>query len=250
MLQGRLQNKDLDFIVNIIAPEFKNKEQLKRLINEDIDFRRGLIGSERMFEKVFSDPEILVRISPALYFEVLLRKTINDLERLSYTYEKVGTYRIAVFDVLDVLKFLSDENVLLYLAHLLSSFTRIENYTLWIKTGKNIWRKINFTDMDIEGLKKMAQMIEEEHRFGIYKRIADACLFIAGVFPEYIKEGTDTEEEGKKFYKLAGEYLSSENDLGNVFWQLSEKFSLAKKPLNFISENYLSLRKHQIFGFN
>lgn len=249
MLQRELQDKDLDFIVNTVASEFTSKEQLKRFINEDIDFRRGLIGSEKMFEKVFTDPEILVKISPTLYFEVLLRKTFNDLEKLSYTYEKVGTYKIAVFDVSDVLKFLSDENILLYLAHLLSSFTRIENYTLWIKR-ENIWRKLKFTDMDIEGLKKMAQMIDEEHRFGIYKRIADACLFITGVFPEYIKERSDAEEEGKKFYRLASEYLSSETELADIFWQLSERFSLAKKPLNFISEHYLSLRKYQIFGFN
>uniref|UniRef100_A0A7C4EL83 Uncharacterized protein n=1 Tax=Thermodesulfovibrio aggregans TaxID=86166 RepID=A0A7C4EL83_9BACT len=250
MLLSELKDKDLDFIVNTVAPEFKNKEQLKRFINEDPDFRHGLVGSDKMFEKVFSDPEILVKISPALYFEILLRKALNDLERLSYTYEKVGSYKIAVFDVSDVVEFLSDENVLLYLAHLLSSFTRIEKYTLWIKTGKNIWKRINFTDMDVEALKKMAQMIEEEYRFGIYKRIADACLFILGVFPEHLKESFETEEEGKKFYKLAGDYLSSETELANVFWQLSEKFNLAKKPLNFISENYLRWKKHQIFGLN
>ncbi|MEN2986641.1 MAG: hypothetical protein ABDH16_08315 [Thermodesulfovibrionaceae bacterium] len=250
MLKRELQDKDLDFIVNTVASDYKNKEQLKRFINEDSEFRRSLVGSEKIFEKVFSDPEILVKISPTLYFEVLLRKALSDLERLSYTYEKVGIYRIAVFDVSEVLKFLSDENILLYLTHLLSSFTRIENYTLWIKTGKSIWRKIKFTDMDIEGLKRMAQIIEEEHRFGIYKRIADACLFIVGIFPEYIKEGSDTEEEGKKFYKLAGEYLSSESELASVFLQLSENFSLAKKPLNYISENYLKLRKYQIFSFN
>lgn len=250
MLRKELENRDLDFIVNTVASDFKNKEQLKRFINEDPDFRRELVGSEKMFERVFSDPEILVKISPGLYFEVLLRKALKDLERLSYTYEKVGTYRIAVFDVSDVLNFLKEENVLLYLAHLLSSFTRIENYTLWIKAGKNIWRKIRFTDMDIEGLKKMAQMIEEEHRFGIYKRIADACLFIVGVFPEYIKESLEAEEEGRKFYKLACDYLSSDSELAEVFCQLSEKFSLAKKPLNFISDNYLKLRKHYLFGFN
>ncbi len=250
MLKRELADKDLDFIVNTVAPDYKDKTQLKKFINEDSDFRQGLIGSEKMFEKVLSDPDILVKISPVLYFEVLLRKALYDIEKLSYTYEKIGTYKVAVFDVSDVVKFLRNENVILYLTHLLSSFTKIEKYTLWIKTEKNIWRKINFTDMDIEGLKKMAQIIEEEHRFGIYKRIADACLFIVGVFPEYIKESSENEEEGKKFYKLVSDYLSYENALSQVFWQLSEKFSLAKKSLNYISEKYLSLRKHQIFDLN
>lgn len=256
MLLNKLHEKDLDFIVNIVAPEFKNKNQLKKLIIEDIEFRKGLVGSERMFEKIISDPEILVKVSPQLYFEVLLRKAIDDLEKLSYTYEKVSYYKIAIFDVSDVIKLLRDENIVFYLAHLLSSFTRIEKYTLWIKAEKNIWRKISFTDMDVESLKKMAQIIEEEYRFAVYKRIADTCLFILGVFPEHIKDISSSlesgfyEEEGKKFYKLASEHISSETQLTNIFEQLSENFHLAKKPLNFISEQYLSLRKHQIFGVN
>jgi len=37
--------------------------------------------------------------------------------------------------------------------------------------------------------------------------------------------------------------LSDNDILSEVLWQLHERFSLARKPLNFISENLLHFKK-------
>jgi hypothetical protein len=57
------------------------------------------------------------------------------------------------------------------------------------------------------------------------------------------------EMEGQKFYKLAAEHQSAkELGLSNVFWALHGNFLKAKKPLNFIVENYLQFMGHKFFG--
>jgi hypothetical protein len=102
---------------------------------------------------------------------------------------------------------------------------------------------------------------------GFYKRIADICLFILGIFPDYAERDyrhpfsgqvrphirgkvrispEDYEKEGRKFYKLAAEHPSAkELDLSEVFWALHENFQKAKKPLNFIADHYLQYTRHK-----
>ena len=112
--------------------------------------------------------------------------------------------------------------------------------------------------------------VEDEYRFGFYKRIADICLFILGLFPDYAERDyrypfsgqvrpqirgklrispEDYENEGRKFYKLAAEHPSAkELDLSEVLWALHGNFQKAKKPLNFIANHYLQYKKHKYFG--
>ena len=123
--------------------------------------------------------------------------------------------------------------------------------------------------MDIDSLVRFCQTVDKEHRFGLYKRIADLCLFILGMFPEYVtmdyrypssgearprlfgrlrRSAEDYEEEGRRFYKLAGEHKNAALlDIAEVLRQLHDKFNLAKKPLNFISEHFLQFRKEKLF---
>jgi len=59
----------------------------------------------------------------------------------------------------------------------------------------------------------------------------------------------DYEKEGRKFYKLASEHQAAITmGLSELFWLLHENFSVAKKPVNFISDNYLRYRKDTLFG--
>jgi hypothetical protein len=161
--------------------------------------------------------------------------------------------------------------VLKYLADMLNSFTRIESFALPVRVRKGVWHKVRFSDMDIDSLARFCQAIDEEHRFSFYKRIADLCLFILGMFPEYVtmdyrypssdearpklfsrlrRSAEDYEEEGRRFYKLAGEHRAAALlDMAEVLQKLHDKFNLAKKPLNFISERFLQFRKQKLFPF-
>ena len=255
---------DLDFVLEQAAPDFKDRQNLKRLIAEDESFRKALVGDERVFQRVIADREVLLRISPALYFEVLFRKSLRELETATHTVERVGSQTIAVFDTREVVGLLERQPVLEYLSDMLASFTRVESFVVPIRVRRGVWRKIRFSDMDIDSLSRFCESVDEESRFGFYKRIADVCLFILGVLPEYAqpsrdplsgqlrsrprRDAADYEEQGRKFYRLAGEHPSARAlELSGVLWLLHEQFATARKPLTFIAEHYLRHQKIELF---
>jgi hypothetical protein len=266
----RLSDRDLDFLVETAHPEAVDKGRLKKIIREDEDFRISFISDEKIFRRLIDDEEIFLKISPVLFFEILLRRVANDLKEISFTIEKTGTMKIPIFDTKEVADFLTRENLLDYLADMLSSFTRVESYTIFFEVRKGIWEKIRFNDLDIFSLMSLCDVVEDEYRIGFYKRIADICLFILGVFPDYAEreyrypfsgqvrpqirgrvriDPEDYEKEGRKFYKLAAEHRSAkELELSEIFWTLHEDFKMAKKPLNFIAEHYLRYKKHKLFS--
>ncbi len=167
---------------------------------------------------------------------------------------------IPVFDTEDLVSLLNRESLLIYLADMLSSFTRIESYAVSIRIRKGIWRKIRFNDLDVHSLMSLCDVVDDAYRFSLYKRIGDICLFILGVFPVYaernyryavsgqIRPGVsgrrrvspqDYEREGQRFYRMAAEHrIALDMELSEVFWSLHENFRKAKKPLNYIAERY------------
>jgi hypothetical protein len=266
----RLSERDLDFLVEAVSPEVRDRARLKQIVREDEDFRNTFIGDERVFRRLMDDEELFLKISPSLFFEILLRKAASDLEGVSYTVERTSTMRIPVFDTKEIVGLLTKESLLLYLADMLSSFTKIESYTISLRVKKGIWKKIRFNDLDMLSLMSFCEVVEDVYRLGFYKRIADICLFILGIFPDYAEgdyrypfsgelrplirgkariSPEDYEKEGRRFYKLAAQHQSAkESDLSEVFWALHGNFEKAKKPLNFIAEHYLRYRRHRFFG--
>ena len=265
----RLSEKDLDFLVESATPEVRDSSQLKEILREDEDFRASFIGDKNVFKRVMDDEESFLRISPNLFFEILLRKAADDLSGTGYTVERTGSMRIPVFDAQEVVSLMTKESLMVYLADMLSSFTKIETYSFTIRAGKGFWEKIQFNDLDIQSLMSLCEVVEDAYRLGFYKRIADICLFILGIFPDFAEpkdrcpvsgqdrprfslKGTmrseDYEEEGRKFYKLAAEHQSARDlDLSEIFWELHGNFEKAKKPLNFISEHYLQYKRDSFF---
>ena len=266
----RLSERDLDFLVETASPEVTDKPRLKQIIREDEDFRNTFICDEKVFRRLMDNEELFLKISPTLFFEILLRKAANDLEGVGYTVERTSTMRIPIFDTKDVVGLLTNESLLGYLADMLSSFTKIESYAISFRVKKGIWKKIRFNNLDILSLMSFCEAVEDEYRLGFYKRIADICLFILGIFPDYAERDyryhfsgqvrpqirgrlrigpEDYEKEGRRFYKLAAEHQSAkELDLSEVFWALHGNFQRARKPLNFIAEHYLQYKRHKLLG--
>ncbi len=269
-LSLKLTDRDLEFLVESASPEVTDKTRLKRIIDEDEDFRNTFISDERVFRRVMDDKEIFLKISPALFFEILLRKAAKDLQRERYTVEKSGTSKIPIFDTEDIMDLMSNESLVTYLADMLSSFIKTRSYRLSFRAKPGVWKKITFSDLDIHTLRAFSDAVSDAHRLRFYKRIADICLFILGIFPEYAEREyrypfsgqlrppiqsklrispQEYEEEGKKFYRLAAEHEQTRNPtLADVFWALHGNFRVATKPLNVISERYLSYRKERVFG--
>jgi hypothetical protein len=224
----RLTHRDLDFLVETVAPKTSAQYRLKQILQEDKDFRSSFLTDEKVLKKVMEE-ESFLKISPRLFFEILFRRTARDLEGIPYTLEKTLTMKIPVFDPKEVAWLVTQEPFILYLADMLASFTRMESFTLAIRVGKGIWEKFRYNDLDILHLMRLTEAAESEQRFALYKRIADICLFLSGIFPDYTERDfrypssgqvrphirgrlrispEDYAEEGKKFYGLAA-----------VFWK-------------------------------
>ena len=262
--------RDLDFVAGIVAPGAANVDGLKRLIVEDPQFRSAIIGDDRLFDRVLNDDEVLLHISPALYFEILLRRSHREMETAAFTEEREGRASIPVFDTPDVLKFMKLPGVVEYLASMMASFTRIQSYVVPVRVRKGIRRRVRYSDMDVDSLVKFASAASYEQRFGYYKRIADVCLFLTGVFPDSARSlpsgnapaGTvrawrmrrsmeEFERDGRRFYGLAGGHPAARTlELSSVFATLKENFTSARKPLTFVSTRFLHARRRELFGIS
>ncbi len=269
-VKGYMTDKDLDFLIESTSPEVLDKTRLKQIIMEDEDFRNSFVSDDRVFSRLMNDDKVFLKISPALFFEILLRRAAKELEEAHFTVEKSGFSKVPVFDTHEVVELLAKGPLLKYLAHMLSSFTKVKSYALSFKVKKGVWRKIQFSDLDIHTLMSFSEAVEDNYKINLYKRIADICLFILGMYPEYAERDyrypfsgqlrpsirgklrispEDYEEKGRKFYKLAAEHESPRNpELADVFWSLHGNFHVATKPLNFISERYLYYTKKKFFN--
>ena len=177
--------------------------------------------------------------------------------------------KIPIFDTKEMVELLAKKSLLQYLADMLSSFTKIESYTVQFPFAEGRWRQIRFSDLDIFSLMSLSEVVEDQHKLTFYKRVADICLFILGIFPDYADReyryplsgqlrphirgrtrisSEQYEKEGRIFYKKAAEHPAArELELSEVFWDLHSHFEKAKKPLNFIAEYYLRSKRQGLF---
>jgi hypothetical protein len=258
-----LPDRDIRFMVETLLPQSSDKQRLVDTVKDDEAFLEAMLGDERLFDRVMSDETILLQITAKLFFRVLLAQARSDLRQASYTVELRSRQKIPVFDSHCVVDLLGHRKIRDYLAEMLASFTRIHSFTWPVRVRKGIWFKHRFSDLDIDSLIRLCQSIEEPHRFSFYKRIADVCLFISGMFPEYAQSSAyslgarrrrgkrdleEYEEEGRQFYKLAAEHEGAAiMELSDALDTLAQNFTLAEKPLRFLSEHYLLSRKHTLF---
>jgi hypothetical protein len=268
-------DRDLEFLVAVVVPRAANASSVREAIRNDPEYRKAIVSDERVFSQVINDNESFLKISPSLYFEVLLRRAQRDLGSSTYTIEREGRKNIPVFDTGKVTGFLDTPNVLEYLANMLASFTRIRSYVVPVRVRKGIRRRVRYNDMDVDSLIDFAARADESERFSYYKRIGDVCLFLTGFFRDstYSSKSTfnsnfksgaysrtnftrkkrrsleEYESEGRRFYRLAEEHpTAGVLELTDVFSVLRDQFSAARKPLTFLSSRYLHSRHNNLFN--
>ena len=214
---------------------------------------------------------IRLQVSPWLFFTVLLRRARRDLEQEAFTVERRHRQKVVVFDTDRVVELLAQEPLLDYLAAMLASFTRVGSVTVPVQVREGVWRWYATNDLDVDGLMRVCQALDEALRFESYKRMGDLCLFLVGLFPEYIaaqhryplsgrlrprmrgrllRSQEDYETFGRAFYRLAAEHERAKGGLDEVLATLAENFVLAEKPLVFLSGRYLRFAKHGLFDMS
>ncbi len=268
-LDRNLSEADLDFIINSGMEGVPQREELRRLLAEDEAFRGSVLGNGVLFDRMMASDEALALVSSRLFFEVLLRRAVEDLRLAGHTVERSGGARLPVFDTESVVKLAESPSILHYLSGMLASFTHVNSYTHRVFVRRGIVRKVRYSDMDVHSLLRLVGDTDESERLPLYKRIADLCLLVLGIFPEFPATanrypGTgalrphsghrarmNTEEYealGQEMYVLAAGHPSVRESQAEVFRTLGDRIIEAKKPLNFVSEHYLGFKRQSLFG--
>ena len=267
--QVQLSDADLRFVVRTVATQRQDHERVAEIVRDKPDLLDVMLEDELLFRRVTEDEEVLLAISPWLLFSVLLRRAGKELAQARFTIERTGTTeRIPVFDADQVTVLMRDPAVRDYLADLLASFVRTESTTVWYRSGRR-FRRRTYSDLDVDDMIGLAGRVPPELRFPYYKRIGDVCLFITGVFPEYVLPGLDPTAsvrapmrwsrtrrslpdyavEARRFYGLAASHTQAQTSgLAEVLGTLSQHFELARKPLNLISDRYIRMQRARWFG--
>jgi hypothetical protein len=248
-------------------PATKDKQRMVRILREDEEILDGMLADEKIQRRLFDDPLTLLRVSPELFFTALLARVKADLERQPWTVESSNRLSTVLFDSLQIVELLSNKDVRDYLIALLISFVRINSFSTTVRVHKSVWRRVRFSDFDIDSLLRYGNALDESKRFPAYKRIADICLFTLGMFappqspPEAtlpaLKEGLrmalrrnreDYIAQGVTFYRLASLHReAASRKLSDVLSILSDKISLAAKPLTVMAAKYLTPFRDQVF---
>jgi hypothetical protein len=148
-----------------------------------------LLADPRVFEAVFGAGGVAaghtVLVSPFLAFGVAVHRTVADLAGLDYLPERSGLrQRVPVFDTPQLRDFLGTADRRLFLAELLASFTRVASGRYRVRSGGRSQTR-RFSELDPVRLAGMLEAVPEESRPGVYRRLGDVSLFLAGVFPDY-----------------------------------------------------------------
>lgn len=260
-----LSEKDLVQIVNALMPAYPDPQRMVRVLREDEEILEGMLSDERLFRFLTDDPESLLQVSPRLFFTVLLNRVRQELESRAYTLERGERHLMIVFDSGEVVRLLKNRRLRNYLAVMLSSFVRINSYSVTFRVKKGIWRRFRFSDFDVDSLIRYSRMVQNEEQFHAYRRIADVCLFIAGFFADAIDPRNLTAEglrldalaqgnwekytqQGEYYYREASRHRVAQlRELDDVLQDLSDKFILATKPLSFMANHYLAPFKQKLF---
>ncbi|HHY98942.1 MAG TPA: hypothetical protein GX509_09400 [Firmicutes bacterium] len=264
-----LSEADLDFIIRTVVTKRSDYDEIRGIVKGKGDLIDIMLDDERLFRAVMADDDIFLKLSPFLLFIILLRKVYRDLKETTFTIEPVGKKeRLPVFDAPQVVELLGDKDICTYLADMLSSFTKVGTTTLYFKNGPTLSKRV-FNDTDLEDVVDLSNILPEDSRFSLYKRAADICLFLTGVFPDYIfskeeegnglpknkEPGNDQggleayEKQGQMFYRQAALHkVAKAVGLDRVLLTLSEKFILARKPLTIIADRYMGAKRDQWFN--
>ena len=148
-----------------------------------------LLADPRAFEAVFGPAGVTdgrpVLVSPFLAFGLAVHRAAADLALVGYLPERSGLrQRVPVFDAPQLRDFLDSAARRQFLAELLASFTRVASGRYRVRSGGRS-RTRRFSELDPVRLAGMLEAVPEESRPGIYRRLGDVSLFLAGVFPDY-----------------------------------------------------------------
>jgi hypothetical protein len=256
----RLTESDLEFVVQTVATRRRDHDHIIGLLRDKQDLVEPMLDDPKLVERLLNDQEVFVRVSPYLMFSVLLRRVRRDLEGQAYVLERDDRgKRVPVFEAPQTVELLKDSALREYLTEMLCSFVRTNTGLLYWKE-RGTWRKRKFSDLDMDDMIALCQLVEQHFKPRLYKRVADIALFLTGIYADHalfaVQRGSreferrralpDYERDGRRFYGLAAREAEPPWPT-SVYERLAEKFTLAREALSTLNDYYLKPLRTKYF---
>jgi hypothetical protein len=244
-----------------------------------------LLGDPRVFGAVFGGgdasrpprPGQAVPMSPFLTFAVAVHRSATELASMGHVAERTGPrQRVPLFDAPALREFLGSPARKLFLAELLASFTRVASGRYRVRGGGGRTRR--FSELDPVRLAGLLDGVPDAEKPGVYRRLGDVSLFLAGVFPDYATlygvgpasvarllraaQVTGAERErlatapaielleqlGARWYRAAYGLAPVRTARLDVVADVAGRFQQARRVLNHIADRYLFTAEHPWFA--
>lgn len=214
-----LRNRDLRFLIENFPEPGRSYTEIAELFDRIPTTVESMLDSEFVLRSILDSRELLLDVSPFLFFNVLLRRVL-------------GSGRAPL-----------DRRVIHYLANLLSLFVRAD-------------RLHRIAPHERERYSYLVDMIaaaadaDARRRFLLYSHIGNYSLYLTGLFPQWIehrhryrRRPVDMDyyvEFGRAYFERAsGHPLAREYRLDEVFLRLALLFDHYQRALNELSRRYL-----------
>lgn len=262
-----LTDTDLKVLASI-SDEHYEVDRLRR----DADAVLNLLGHPEAFEAIFGPAalrtERLTMVSPFLVFAVAIHRVAREIASLNYVAEPSGSrQRVPVFDGPQLREFLDSPQRRIFLAELLASFTRVASGRYRTRTARG-WRTRRWSELDPVRLAELLDVVPDDAKPGVYRRLGDVTLFLAGIFPDYVQRhalgpldaarllraARLVEEEasvgsapavqlferlGARWYRQAYDLVPLRTSRVMVVAEVAERFTQARRVLNHLTDQYL-----------
>lgn len=230
-----------------------------------------LVESTDVYDAIYGPAAIAsgrpVNVSPFLAFAVAVHRAMLDLATMTYVPES-GGQRLPVFDTPQLRDFLDSQRRRVFLAELLTSFTKVASGRYAVRTRRGL-RMRRFSELDLVRMAALADAAPDAEKPGIYRRLGDLALFLAGVFPDYVRQhalgpvdasrvlraahlarGEQDrlrsapaielfEYLGERWYRHVGELVPLRTEQLEVVSDVADRFHQARRVLNVVAGSFL-----------
>jgi hypothetical protein len=210
-----------------------------------------------------------VPASPFLVFAAFVQQATAELAAMDHVPERTGLrQRVPLFDAPALRDFLGEPARRLFLAELLASFTHVASGRYRVRAGGRT-RTRRFSELDPVQLAGLLDAVPPAERPGVYRRLGDVTLFLAGVFPDYattralgpIDAGRllraarlpSSQQEhlastpamelweylGARWYRAARDLAPAATARIVVIGEVADRFQQARRVLNLVADRYL-----------
>jgi hypothetical protein len=124
-------------------------------------------------------------VSPFLLFAAAVHRAGDSLVGHTSVLDRTAPHsRIPILDGPVIAAFAADPTHRLFLAELLASYARLASGVVWRRDDRG-WHRRRWDELDLPRLAELLADVSSDERPGVWRRIGDGALFLAGVYPEY-----------------------------------------------------------------